>query len=151
VWAVAAASAAYWAMKFAGADPSVPRVAAASRQPAPVDPMVVARLLGHTAGPATAVAAAPQPSAPSRFNLVGVVAGPSDRGTALIAVDGKPAKPYRVGTLIEDGLVLQSVQRRRATLGPSVDAPPSVTLEMPIPATASAPAAASAQPAAVQR
>ena len=143
VWAVAAASAAYWAMKFAGADPSVPRVAAASRQPAPVDPMVVARLLGHTAGPVTSAAAPAQPSAPSRFNLVGVVAARSQRGTALIAVDGKPAKPYRVGSAIDEGLVLQSVQPRRATLGPSLDGPASVTLELPVPATASAPQAAS--------
>ncbi|KQT14050.1 type II secretion system protein N [Ramlibacter sp. Leaf400] len=131
VWAVAAASAAYWAMKFAGADPSVPRVAAASRQAAPADPMVVARLLGHTAGTPSAPVAAAQPSAASRFNLMGVVAGKSQQGAALIAVDGKPARPYRVGSVIEEGLVLLSVQPRRAVLGPSMDGPGSVTLELP--------------------
>lgn len=133
VWAVAAASAAYWVMKFAGSDPSVPRVAAASRQAAPADPMVVARLLGHTTSAApTAVA---QPTS-SRLSLIGVVADRSQRGAALIAVDGKPAKPYRVGTAVDEGLVLQSVQPRKATLGPSVDGPASVTLELPLPPTA---------------
>jgi general secretion pathway protein C len=133
VWAVTAASAAYWVMKFAGSDPSVPRVAAASRQAAPADPMVVARLLGHTTSAApTAVA---QPTS-SRLSLIGVVADRSQRGAALIAVDGKPAKPYRVGTAVDEGLVLQSVQPRKATLGPSVDGPASVTLELPLPPTA---------------
>jgi general secretion pathway protein C len=133
VWAVAAASAAYWVMKFAGSDPSVPRVAAASRQAVPADPMVVARLLGYTSSAApTAVA---QPTS-SRLSLIGVVADRSQRGAALIAVDGKPAKPYRVGTAVDEGLVLQSVQPRKATLGPSVDGPASVTLELPLPPTA---------------
>ena len=136
VWVAAAASAAYWVMKFAGSDPSVPRVAAASRQPAPADPMVVARLLGHTTTAApTAVA---QPSTSSRLSLIGVVADRSQRGAALIAVDGKPPRPYRVGTPVEEGLVLQSVEPRKATLGASVDGPASVTLELPLPATANA-------------
>jgi general secretion pathway protein C len=136
VWVIAAASAAYWVMKFAGSDSSVPRVAAASRQPAPADPMVVARLLGHTTTSAPATVA--QPSVSSRLSLIGVVADRSQRGAALIAVDGKPAKPYRVGTPVEEGLVLQSVEPRKATLGASVDGPASVTLELPLPATAGA-------------
>ena len=131
VWAAAAASAAYWAMKFAGADPSVPRVAAATRQAAPADPMVVARLLGHTPGAAGTPVAAAEPAAPSRFSLLGVVSGGARQGAALIAVDGKPARPYRVGTAIEDGLVLISVKPRQAVLGPSVDGPGSITLELP--------------------
>lgn len=137
VWVIAAASAAYWVMKFAGSDSSVPRVAAASRQPAPADPMVVARLLGHTTTTAAPTAVA-QPSTSSRLSLIGVVADRSQRGAALIAVDGKPPRPYRVGTPVEEGLVLQSVEPRKATLGPSVDGPASVTLELPLPATANA-------------
>ena len=133
VWVLAAASAAYWVMKFAGSNSSVPRVAAASRQPAPADPMVVARLLGHTTTAPTTVA---QPSTSSRLSLIGVVADRSQHGAALIAVDGKPPKPYRVGTPVEEGLVLQSVQPRKATLGPAVDGPASVTLELPLPASA---------------
>lgn len=135
VWAAAAASAAYWIMKFAGSDPSVPRVAAASRQAPAADPVAVARLLGQVSG-APAGAAVAQPSGPARLQLVGVVADRSQRGAALIAVDGKPPKPFRVGVRVDEGLVLQSVQARKAVLGPSVDGPASITLELPVPSSA---------------
>ena len=52
-------------------------------------------------------------------------------GAALIAVDGKPAKPYRVGAVIDTGLVLQSLGPRQARLGASAEGPASLTLEMP--------------------
>ena len=92
----------------------------------PPDPAVVARLLG-----ATAAQAAPQASLASRFALSGVVAGAPGGGAALIAVDGNPAKPFRVGGVIEEGLVLQSASARQATLGQSRDSPALVTLDMP--------------------
>jgi general secretion pathway protein C len=38
-------------------------------------------------------------------------------GLALIAVDGKPARAYRVGALIEGTHVLKSVSARGALLG----------------------------------
>jgi len=130
VWAAAAASAAYWALKLG--NPSVPAVVApaATRQGGTGDPMAIARLLGHSApsGAGTPVAAAPTSS---RFSLVGVVAGRSEQGAALIAVDGRPPRPYRVGSRVDEGLVLQSVQPRRAVLAASPDGPPVVTLEMP--------------------
>lgn len=128
VWALAAASLAYWGLKFSS---TVSAPLAVPTAPAPLvlsDPAVVARLLG--AGPAAAPVAAP--SLASRFNLVGVAAGRSSRGAALIAIDGKPAKPFRVGMVVEEGLVLQSVAPRRAVLGPGVDGPASLTLEIPL-------------------
>ena len=90
------------------------------------DPLVVARLLG---GGRTA--AAPVESVASRFKLMGVVADLAQGGYALIAIDGKPAKPYRVGAPLDDALVLQSVSKRSAALAPSAEAPASVTLELP--------------------
>jgi general secretion pathway protein C len=54
----------------------------------------------------------------------------SGGGAAVIAVDGKPARPYRVGSTIEEGLVLQSVRGRQAMLGPAAG-PALVTLELP--------------------
>jgi hypothetical protein len=42
----------------------------------------------------------------------------SKGGAALIAVDGKPPKPYRVGARIEDGLVLQGVAPSKRHAGP---------------------------------
>ena len=40
------------------------------------------------------------PDAASRFQLQGVVADDLGRGAALIAIDGKPARPYRAGALL---------------------------------------------------
>ncbi len=67
----------------------------------------------------------------SRFQLQGVMAGGPHAGAALIAVDGKPAKPYRVGALVADRLVLQMVEERRITLGPAMDGPQTLVLELP--------------------
>jgi general secretion pathway protein C len=128
LWALVAASAVYWAMKFIHRGPIVPE-ASAARSSVVVDPAAVARALG--ASPA-APAAAPVPSLASRFSLIGVVFGRSQEGAALIAVDGKPARPYRVGTQIEEGLVLQSVEPRRAALGATTGGSPAITLELPL-------------------
>jgi general secretion pathway protein C len=81
--------------------------------------------------PAATTAAAP-PSIASRFNLVGVVANRGHGGAALISVDGQPPKPFRVGAPVDEGLVLQSVDARQAVLAASADAPPAVTLELPL-------------------
>ncbi|MGP1629044.1 MAG: type II secretion system protein N [Giesbergeria sp.] len=127
VWALATASAAYWGLRLTALSPGMPAAAAA---PAPVaaDVQAMARLLG-----AVAAQAAPQEAAPpvsSRFALVGVLAGQQGgSGAALIAVDGKPAKPYRVGATVDAGLVLQSLGPRQARLG--LDGVATVTLEMP--------------------
>jgi general secretion pathway protein C len=62
---------------------------------------------------------------------VGVVSDRSQQGAALIVVDGKPARPYRVGSQVDEGLVLQSVQARRAVLASSANGPAVLTLELP--------------------
>jgi general secretion pathway protein C len=67
----------------------------------------------------------------SRFQLLGVMAGESSQGAALIAVDGKVAKPFRVGSLVVDGLVVQSAQGRRVSLGAAMDGPSTLVLELP--------------------
>ncbi len=78
----------------------------------------MARLLGSSPQAATA---APVASVASRFALVGVVASRGDNATALIAVDGKPAKPFRVGGAVDEGLVLQAVEARRVILAASAE------------------------------
>ena len=129
LWMLAAGSCVYWGLRIA------PRAAPAAVAP-PVrtafapDPAAVSRLLG--ADPLVmSPAAAPGASLASRFNLSGVVAGQSHRGAALIAVDGKPPRPFRVGSAIDEGLVLQSVDRRRATIGATGGGPALLTLELP--------------------
>ena len=129
VWAAAAASVVWWGLRVGGgasqAPSSAPLPAVA---PAPVaDQAAVARLLGAVApaGPAMA------PVAANRFVLLGVVASPSKLGSALIAVDGKPGRAYRVGSKVDDGLMLEAVEPRKVRLAPVAGAGEPIFLEMP--------------------
>jgi len=97
------------------------------------------RLLG--AGPQAPSRAAEVPAAlSSRFRLTGVLAPrpygdgakPSSSGVALIAVDGKPPRAYPVGARIDADLVLLSVARRSASIGPA-QGEPLLVLELPPP------------------
>jgi len=129
IWALAAASAAYWGLRLTARPPGMPAPTAA---PAPVaaDVQAMARLLGAVTAQTPQAAAAP---VSSRFALVGVLAGQQGgSGAALIAVDGKPAKPYRVGATVDAGLVLQSLGPRQARLGAGQEGVTTVTLEMPV-------------------
>ena len=126
VWALAAGSVVYWGLRLAARPAALAPVPVMPSASVPPDPALVARILGAT--PAQAL---PQASLASRFALSGVVAGAPGGGAALIAVDGKPARPFRVGSLVEEGLVLQSAAARRATLGETRDSPALVTLDMP--------------------
>ena len=126
LWALAGASAVYWGLRLS--EPAAgPAPVAAAPEPILPDAQALARLLG-----AHAQAAAATPAAASRFTLLGVLAGTqSGDGAALIAVDGKPPRHYRVGAAIEPGLVLQSLGRREARLGASVDGATTLALELP--------------------
>ena len=136
LWALAAGSAVVWGLKLSGPQRSLAVPPPPLRQVAAADPVALARLLGSAPG---AVASAPVPTLASRFQLVGVAAGAqSGGGAALIAVDGRPARPYRVGTAIEEGLVLQSVHGRQAVLAAQDTGQPLLTLELPPPPQAAA-------------
>ena len=105
VWALALASAVYWGLKSTS-EPGGPQAAVLAQGRAPIDTGAVARLLGGAPqGPATVALVNPS----TRFALVGVIAGQGTGGAALIAVDGKPPKPYRVGSVVDGDLLLQSV------------------------------------------
>lgn len=128
LWALAAGSAVFWALRLAGSERSITVPVTPARQLAAVDPEALARLLGG-APVAGTVAAPPVPSLAARFQLVGVAAAASSgAGAAVISVDGKPARPYRVGSTIEEGVVLQSVRGRQAVLA---SGPTQVILELP--------------------
>ncbi|AVP58763.1 type II secretion system protein N [Pulveribacter suum] len=130
LWAAAGAAALYWALALS-AQPAGPVPATLPAAPQ-ADAQAVARLLGagvHVA----AVQQSAAPAAPGRFVLQGVLAGTtSGHGAALVSVDGQPPKPVRVGASVEPGLVLQSLSRREARLGPSLDGATTVTLQMPL-------------------
>ena len=126
VWGVVAFSAVTWGLRWSTMDTAFSNASAAAQALPEVDVSAAARTLG--AAPVLASAA---PTLASRFQLQGVMAGGPDAGAALIAVDGKPAKPFRVGTLVADGLLLQLAQGRRISLGASMDGPQTLVLELP--------------------
>ena len=130
--ALMAVSVVYWGLKGGGATTHPAALPVALVGAPPVDPQAVARALGGGLASAT-LARADAPAAASRYVLAGVVADRSRGGAALISVDGKAAKPVRVGTRVDGGLFLQSVAGRRAVLAVSLDAPAEVTLDLPPP------------------
>lgn len=138
VWAAVAASAVAWGLKVFVRPPAAPpqTLVAETGTAARGD---LTRLLGADAAAPAPAAAAPGPAADARFKLVGVVSPRSPQaareGLALIAVDDKPPRAYRVGAVVEGGHVLQAVSPRGATLGPAGGAA-LVALKLPPPAAA---------------
>jgi general secretion pathway protein C len=131
IWAMLAASAMFWALRLSVTAPAAP----AYTVPVGDTAMLrgdLTRLFGSAATAPTA--AAPVPQAASRYRLVGVVAplpnAPQGNGIAAISIDGKPARPFRVGSKVEGDLQLRSVTRRGADLGPA-DGSTGFTLELP--------------------
>ena len=134
IWSLVAATLMFWALRFVARPLQAPAYAMAVSTAAPMRGDLT-RLFG--AAPLLAIAVEAAPEAPSRFRLVGVMAPNSRRddanaayGLALIAVDGKPAKAFAVGSTLDSNLVLQSVSLRTASLGPAEGAR-SVLLELP--------------------
>lgn len=128
VWAVVAYSAVVFALQWGGGVP-VDYVVAGSEQKQvlpDVDALAVSKALG--AAPVQSTGA----SLASRFLLVGVMDGGPSQGVALISVDGKPAKPYRVGQTVSDGFVVVGTGPKKAELGPQLGVASSLVLELPI-------------------
>ena len=121
----AAASMTYWGLKWSSSA-ELPSAPVAMVDAVPGDTQALVRLLGGAS--AVSVASA-SPSASSRFVLLGVLAGRAG-GAALISVDGKPAKAYRVGSRVADNMLLQSVRARQAVLGTPDTASSALTLQM---------------------
>ena len=85
--------------------------------------------LGAT-NPVAPTAASALAASQARFQLMGVLAVGSKNGAALLSVDGKPAKPYRVGAAIEDGLEVMSLAARSVSIGSNGVV--AFTLELPL-------------------
>ncbi|WP_390346488.1 hypothetical protein ACFJIS_03835 [Variovorax boronicumulans] len=129
LWALAAGAAVFWALRLASPADAVAAAATMPRAPVAADAEAVARLLGVVTVTSNASVA---PEAASRFALSGVVADPSNQGAALISIDGKPPRPFRVGSKVGESYVLQSVGVRAATLGAQRDGPAAFTLQLPV-------------------
>jgi general secretion pathway protein C len=128
VWLVAALCVAYWAFKFVSVKP-VNANMAASTPAIVVDSAAVAKLLGAIDNVAEKQTIVP---ASSNYALFGLAMEKSGMGVALIATDGKPAKPYRVGSKVADGWVLKSISRTDVILAASMDAVDGMKLDLPI-------------------
>jgi len=92
-----------WALRLlAPRAPIAPVGAVAQAQP-PTDLSPAGRLFGGVPRASAAVA-----DGPSNIQVTGVLAaGP--RGIALLAIDGRPAKPFAVGDTVSEGTTVKSV------------------------------------------
>lgn len=134
IWALVAASAAFWTIKIFAATRPVPPGAQAPQVVVANGPME--RLFGAVLVP-TVAAAAVHPES-ERFQLVGVIAPPSgvaQAGYAIVAIDGQPARTWHVGSLLDGNTTLLSVTKRGAEFGPS-GGPTAFALQLPEPAAA---------------
>jgi general secretion pathway protein C len=136
VWALAAASTAFWGLKIFAATrpvpPSAQTPAVAVPRSAPLD-----RLFGVVAAPAAAI---PQQHAESeRYQLTGVIAprpGADARsGVAIVSIDSQPARAWHVGATLDGNTTLLSVSKRGADFGPAAG-PSAFTLSLPEPQAA---------------
>jgi general secretion pathway protein C len=140
IWALVAAGLVFWAYRLFAQPMTLPaNVQTVAESAGAISDL--SRMLGAAPVP-TSVAIAPVAES-SRFRLLGVlapvpakgVAGQSSAGVALIAVDGKPARAYKVGASLDRSTVLQSISRRSASLGPEQGAT-TVVLELAAPPVA---------------
>ena len=128
VWAVVAYSAVVFGLQWGGGVP-VDAVVAGSEQKQvlpEVDDLAVSKALG--AAPVQSASA----SLASRFVLLGVMDGGPTQGVALISVDGKPAKPYRLGQTVSDGFVVVGTGPKKAELGAQMGSSPALVLDLPL-------------------
>jgi general secretion pathway protein C len=127
IWLLVGLCAAYWAFKFATTK-TVEATATQSTPTVVVDSKAVGRLLGATD---TIAVKAVNTLASTKFVLFGMANSVRGQGYALIALDGKPARPYRVGSMVADNLLLKSISKNGVILASSLKSPDGVTLELP--------------------
>jgi general secretion pathway protein C len=128
VWCLVACGAVIWALKFpfyAGETTVALAQTRADLSGAQLS-VDVARSLGHRPVNSSAPVAADL-----QFQLLGVIAGGSGGGSALISVGGLPPKAFRVGQTVSEGVVLQRLQARQAELGATLSGQAQWTLELP--------------------
>jgi general secretion pathway protein C len=143
VWALVGASVVYWGLQFFAPHQGAP-IEAQVAVPKSIQRGDLTRIFGPDEAPASTEQATPPPD--KRFTLVGVVAPRARAGSqaaregiALISVDSKPAKAYRVGAVVDGDTLVQAVNVRSVALGPK-GGPATVSLEIPpLPVAAPAP------------
>lgn len=128
IWCAAAASGVFWLLGFPSGS-AVQGAAWVQTSPAnAAGPMQqhLARAWGVQA-PMPEVSIAQS----SRFELLGVVAAASGLGSALIAVDGQPARAFKVGQTVAEGVVLIGLSPKQAQLGAKAQGTALFSLSLP--------------------
>ena len=135
LWALVAASSTFWILQNLNTLANDTRLGstktAATARAAP-EPNLIPQV-ATALGAKNLIAATPASeliALQARLQLQGVLAVGTGQGAALISVDGKPAKPYRVGSAIEDGLEVTAVAARGASIG--TNGITVFTLELPL-------------------
>lgn len=128
VWLLAVLCGVYWAMKFVTVKP-VNAVFAAASPAVVLDSQAIAKLLG---APDSVAGQAIITPASSNYALFGLAVTKTGSGVALISTDGKPAKPYRVGSKVADEWVLKSISRTDAILATAMNAADGMKLDLPM-------------------
>ena len=134
IWALVAASTAFWGIKIFAATRPLPSGVQVPRAVPSNGPME--RLFGAVVVPAEPVA--PVHPESERFQLVGVISPPgggTQGGYAVVAIDGQPARTWHVGATLDGNTSLLSVSKRGAEFGPQ-GGPTAFTLQLPEPAAA---------------
>jgi hypothetical protein len=134
IWALVAASTAFWGIKIFAATRPVPPGAQAPQAVAANGPME--RLFGAVL--VQSATAAPAHPESERFQLVGVIASPNataQDGFAVVSIDSQPARTWHVGATLDGNTALLSVSKRGAEFGPA-GGPTAFSLQLPEPAAA---------------
>jgi general secretion pathway protein C len=138
IWGAVALSAAFWGLRWFGQSMSVPPGTAS----ATMDNSLkgdMSKLLAGPAKPVDSVAVPTQQAAlAGRLQLLGVVAPRQEggqAGVALLVLDGKPARAYRLGQAVDGELVVQTITQRQVQIG-TQGGPAAVSLDLPLMAAA---------------
>lgn len=130
VWCAVAGSGLFWGLTLWVQAAPLPE---GTRIPTPAAALGtdVSRVLGTVQAPVEEEDSdTDAPVSDGRFKLIGLVRGAGGPDVALIAIDGQPARAWRVGTEVDEGLRLLAVEPRQARLGPA-GGPASLTLSLP--------------------
>lgn len=132
IWAAVAASALHWGLQLF--DHVAQSTIGATITPASVTPTDDLNVLRERPPPQNSVPAVVAAVESSRFQLFGVVAprnpNSSNLSVALLAIDGQPARAFRIGDKLNSDWVLQAVQVRGVSIGP-LGGTTAISLELP--------------------
>lgn len=134
VWAVVAASLAFWGLRWIARPAGVPHNASSVT----LDGGASGDSRRLLTGPAPAASNAPvadmgaAAGLSARLKLLGVIAPRTgtDQGVALLSIDGKPPRAVRVGGVIDGEMTLLAIHQRSAQIGPK-QGPALVSLDLP--------------------